>query len=445
MKNLYESILDDQLDVLDRADKDISIIELRRILEIDDPSDAEFRSEDDGIYVRVKGQSSITIRFENNKDLDYFLKNCKELCLNGQSSYLYISTKVDLDLAKFPPITYEGGPYKDPSRTVFELPENVKQIKLHNITLDAFDKKGLKHELCIRGYGKLPEVDLTGLSWRSARVEFDNIIVNNTDDKCVLSSTRIDFDRGSKLGDNVNKYMLLKYLNFYIYGVSKSTGELALAGDTLRLCKDKPYTCFLSIDLEKLGIKKIEASGHQTSIAGAPPSYVSMMDGFKLIKVKHDDDRNIIFDTSKNSYKNKAYILTKNPFQSYNGSETYDVNAVCDTTKDKEFSSGVEHLENNSMLGLYGEFTLKDLKNIKSNCSVLRFESKSEVNAAIADKLMTKREYDNWYDYIGKKSITVSEMDKIISSKNFPNLKYIILSSVTRRALKKEAGKWITF
>lgn len=445
MKNLYESILDDQLDILDRADKDISIIELSHIFDVDDPSDVEFRSEDDGIYVHMKGQSSITIRFENNKDLDYFLKNCKEVRLNGYSSYLYISTKVDLDLAKFPPIVYEGGPYKDPSVTVFELPQEVKKIKLHNITMDAFDKKGVKHQLSIRSFGNLPEVDLKGLSWRSDSVEFNHIIVDNTDDKCVLSSTKIYFNRSSKPGNNVGKYLALKYLNFYIYGTTKQPNELAIAGNTLRLCKDKPYACFSEIDLEKIGIKKIEACGHQTSMRNTPPSYVSMMDGFKLIHLKHDDNRNIIFDTSKNSYKNRAYVIAKNPFQTYDGSEIYDINAVCDTSKDKEFSVGTEYMENNSMLGLYGEFTLKNLKNIKSNCSLLRLELESELSNAIANKMMTKKEYENWHDYIGKKHITVAEMDKMISSKNFPNLRYIILGSITRRALKKESNKWVIF
>jgi hypothetical protein len=97
------------------------------------------------------------------------------------------------------------------------------------------------------------------------------------------------------------------------------------------------------------------------------------------------------------------------------------------------------------MLGLYGEFTLKDLKNIRSNCSVLRFELEAELSTAIAKKMMTKKEYENWNDYIGKKHITVAEMDKLISSKNFPNLRYIILGSITKRALKKESGKWVIF
>lgn len=445
MKNLYESILDDELDILDKADNDIVIIELRHIFDVDNPSNLEFRSEDDGVYVHMKGSSRVTIQLENKKDLDYFLKNCKEILLNSQNSYLYISTSVDLDMKKFPPIKYEDGPNTNPSVTVFELSQEVEKIKLHNITLEAFNKKGLKHQLSMRSYGKLPEVDLTGLSWRSEFVEFDNVIVNNTDDKCVLSSTKIHFDRGSKPGHDVGKYLALKYLNFYIYGSTRSTGELEIVGDTLRLRKDKSYECFSSIDLEKIGIKKIEATGHQTSILGVPPSYVPMMDGFKLIKIKHDDNRNIIFDTSKNSYKNRAYVLAKSPFQTYDGSEIYDVNAVCDTSRDKEFSVGTVYMESNSMLGLYGEFTLKDLKNIKSNCSVLRLELDAELSSTIVDKMMTKKEYSNWSDYVGKKHITVKEMDKIISSKNFPNLRYIILGSITKRALKKVSDKWVIF
>lgn len=414
------SILSDE-DLIMSAGDDLAIeSQIKQLNLFDEETEISIK---DGRFFATFVSNINEMRIESKQAWDFLLQYCDGIIWKATTSLFNIAVHVDVDFEKLPKI------FTQDSRNSFGVNIYVKcnePIKLHNISDDVFGlTAGNISQLGVYGRKMTTKIDLTGLRWWKHSARFANVTLCNIDEKSFGTSTDVSIAENCLPGPNIPNKLKERILRNMMYSVPR-TADFHCKDNTIELDGATSWCCKYHTNFKKdLSISKIKCVGEDTWM-DIDPINAEICDGFDLIELRCGD--HLDFNNKRYNNSNKQYVIG-----GHSWTKIKAFNGLCNTSTD-EFITAAKDARNHSFLQICFPVCVKDWNTIKCNCmSLILSDSHTEVRD------IYRLFGDSWGE------IDSQDLNNIIPLKNFPNLQYIIWSSIGYKGIYKTDDKWKLF
>jgi hypothetical protein len=383
-------------------------------------------------YIIEYDNISSPIYINSEQSRDFFLSHCKEI---RSDEVVEIRTSVDIDFSTFPKLSYNL--LRARHLTVRIEVQAEGKINLTNLTSKSFGLTANDDAtLAITGYCCRPELSLKDLYWDGHSVMLARVKLHDVNRGCFGEKTYLCPVSEVEPGDRLDTYVNQQLLCFYLHkdDSTKSTGIRVVDESTpntagkgvAELVYPGYYVYYGNAPLSDFGVNRIKATKDNT--IHVPPKVAEHVDGAAIVYISGYGRINV--DNSKNDVKNKAYVICTDFLLN---ARAGDLNLVCDTENDRDITHTFEYKEC-SYLRINKNINNIDWYNIKCNCNGIFINCEDPLVQQLASLGRWKNAKD-------------SDMDKVIPLDNFPNLKYIIWSSIAGLVgiHRRKDGCWYWF
>lgn len=419
MRGLYESILDDEADILTRSDQDANLILWSEIANGGMFDKAKFRikpgSADGKIKLEYLGgeQDILTIKFLSEKLYEQFNEVCEGIYIYARNT-IEMMIGFDFDFDTLPHFyDLEGDGYDDPFRIgATHINLNSQSCTLRNLNpenLGVNKKTTASTSLEIFSSAGHADVIFKDFRWDVpyANVIFKDIHIKNTKhiELSVYKITSNNVDVDNTADDEMKKIGILSHVR----GNRDTIDQISFNNGVLKLA-DTTTSYTVRGSLSGLGIKTIIGDG--SILHNVLANDVHLVSSMKRLGVVPLDSKPLTFDTYRSKPKIQIYnlqrVLGKVP-------PKMNFRAWCDITNDKKDWKEWNEVSSLNFMFYVGR---GELNQVYSNCRLVRFaDASSQISADIV-KILLKHRY-----------ISDDELKTVFPLDNFTNLEYIAWNS----------------
>lgn len=433
MRGLYESILDDEADILSRSDRDADLLLWSEILFGSGMLNKEqFRIKPGSTTNKFKleyfGREYATIPFKFLSERLY--KQFSEAC---EGIYIYSQNMIemmigfDFDFGTLPHFyNLDGDGYDVPFRvgtTHINLTNSghtLHNLKPENLAINK--KTSVPTTLKIFGSTGRADVVFKDFSWdvSSAKVIFENLHIKNTKHielsvREVVAS-RVDVDNTAD--DETKKIGILSRVR----GDRDTNHQISFSNGVLKL-DDTTASYTVQGSLSDIGIKSVV--GGESILLNVSADDVHLISSMKRLSVIPSGSNHIDFDNYKS--KPKIHVYSIHRALSY-APPKMKFHAWCDTTHDKHDWKDWDEVSSLNFIFYVGR---GELDQVYSNCRLVRFADASSQIVTDIQKLLKKQRY-----------VSDEELETVIPLHNFANLKFIIWNAGSGECIVKTPKGW---